>query len=174
MIDFLIVDDDETFRDRVARALLKRGYEVRQAASADQALNLCSQELPRQALIDLRMPGVSGLELIPRLLEVNPAMKVVVLTGYGSIATTQSAIKSGAHAYITKPCDIDRILAAFESDRGVQTEVLFKSPSLAQVEWDHIHRVLTDSQGNITRAARVLGMNRRSLQRKLAKSPNLH
>ena len=174
MIDFLIVDDDEVFRSRVSRALEKRGYVVRDAASVDDALSRCAKDVPQRALIDLRMPGASGLDLIPRLLEVNPTMKVVVLTGYGSIATTQSAIKSGAHAYITKPCDIDRILAAFESDQIAQAASQIKPPSLAQVEWDYIHRVLSDTQGNISRAARVLGMNRRSLQRKLAKSPNLH
>lgn len=174
MIDFLIVDDDETFRGRVMRALTKRGYQVRDASCADEALRQCTKEIPKQALIDLRMPGASGLDLIPRLLEVNPAMKVVVLTGYGSIATTQSAIKSGAFAYITKPCDIERILAAFEGEELQLSRPTIVSPSLAQVEWDHIHRVLTDCQGNISHAAKVLGMNRRSLQRKLAKSPNLH
>ena len=171
MNDFLIVDDDDVFRGRVERGLVKRGHKVCAAASGEQALKCAARYKPNRILLDLRMPGESGLELVPQLLEIVPEARIVILTGYGSIATTQAAIKQGVFAYITKPCDIERILLAYEED-GIE-EADIRSPTLAQVEWDHIHRVIADCQGNITHAAKKLGLDRRSLQRKMAKSPSL-
>lgn len=174
MIDYLLVDDDDIFRERVAKAITRRGFSVVHAASADEAVTCAADATIKHAVIDLRMPGGSGLDLIPRLTEMHPEMKVVVLTGYGSIATTQMALKRGAFAYITKPCDVDGILAAFD-DKGFSDDkgLTIQAPSLAQVEWEHIQRVLNDCEGNISHAAKALGMNRRSLQRKLLKSPRL-
>jgi len=126
-------------------------------------------------VVDLKMPGPSGLELVAALKAIDPTTNVVVVTGYGSIATALEAVRLGATHYLTKPCDADEILAAF--DRGAEplrepsatSEI--EAPSLARAEWEHIHRVLTDCGGNISEAARRLGLHRRSLQRKIAKYP---
>ena len=127
---------------------------------------------PDWALIDLKMPGKSGLDLIREAKEFQPLLKIVVLTGYGSIATATEAVKLGAHYYLPKPADVDDILNAFEKDSGLtnasrQTD--FEVPSLARAEWEHIQRVLNDCDNNITAAAHKLGIHRRTLQRKLYK-----
>ena len=112
-ISILLVDDDDTFRERLARAFVQRGYDVRQAASPSEARALASAESPELALVDLRMPGGSGLELVRDLVEIDPSTNVVVLTGYGSIATALDAVRLGATHYLSKPADVDEILAAF-------------------------------------------------------------
>ena len=173
MIDYLVIDDDETFRDRLVRALTRRGLSVASAARGDEALALLERQSVARITLDLKMPGQPGLELIPDLMKHGKQPKIVVLTGYGSIATTQAAIKAGAFAYLTKPCDIERILLAFEDPLSNQEKRSAPTPSLAQVEWEHIQRILSDCQGNVTHAAKVLGLDRRSLQRRLAKSPPL-
>ena len=166
----LLVDDDDRFRSRLARALGDRGYEVRGAASAEQAIALSEQDSAELALVDLRLPGWSGLALIPELKRIDSATTIVVLTGYGSIATAIDALRLGAANYLTKPVDADEVLRAF--GRGPELAAGPEQvPSLARVEWEHIHRVLTDCGGNISQAARLLGIHRRSLQRKLCKSP---
>ncbi|MEL6179455.1 MAG: response regulator transcription factor [Myxococcota bacterium] len=170
----LIVDDDDIFRERLGRAFVRRGFEVRTAADTEQALTAARAESPEWAVVDLRMPGVSGLELIRELLEIDSATRIVMLTGYGSIATAVDAVRLGALNYLTKPADAEEILAAF--DRGEKpplssTEIDYSTPSLARVEWEHINRVLADCGGNISEAARRLGIHRRSLQRKLQKYP---
>ncbi|MDH5491913.1 MAG: response regulator, partial [Myxococcales bacterium] len=132
------------------------------------------QESPEHALVDLRMPGRSGLELVQELHALDPTTKIVVLTGYGSIATAIEAVRLGATHYLTKPADVDEILAAFERrdlPPGELPEVPAEAPSLARVEWEHINRVLTECGGNVSQAARRLGIHRRSLQRKLSKYP---
>lgn len=172
---FLVVDDDASFRDRLVKALAARGLDARGAGSADEALALARQSAPQAAILDMRMPGSSGLDLIPRLLVVSPAMQIVVLTGYGSIATAVEAVRRGALNYLTKPLDADQILAAFEPDGcpAPTAAAADTTPSLARVEWEHIQRILTDCDGNISLAARRLGLHRRSLQRKLGKLPPL-
>jgi len=119
------------------------------------------------------MPGRSGLELVRALHDIDRATRIVVLTGYGSIATALEAVRLGATHYLTKPADVDEIIAAFDrrTDAEVPITDAAQTPSLARVEWEHIHRVLTDCDGNITKAAERLGIHRRSLQRKLAKYP---
>jgi two-component system response regulator RegA len=122
------------------------------------------------------MPGGSGLELVSDLLAINSEMEIVVLTGYGSIATAVEATRRGAVDYLTKPADADQILAAFEKSgkKSAAKNVsagMATVPSLGRVEWEHIQRILTDCGGNISQAARVLGIHRRSLQRKLSKYP---
>jgi two-component system, response regulator RegA len=172
----LLVDDDETFRKRLARALSERGFVVREAADGEAALVSARAESPELALLDLRMPGVSGLEVVKALHALDPATRIVVLTGYGSIATALDAVRLGATHYLTKPADVGEILAAFaRGEEEVSTDLAdLEAPSLARVEWEHIQRVLHDCDGNISEAARRLGIHRRSLQRKLGKNPAPH
>lgn len=170
----LIVDDDETFRERLARAFRDRGYEVRTAAGYDAAMQLAQVESPELAVIDLKMPGQSGLELTRDLHGLDPATKIVVLTGYGSIATAIEAVRLGAIYYLNKPADADDVLAAFARGDAPPLETPpaeYMPPSLARAEWEHINRVLSDCGGNVSEAARRLGIHRRSLQRKLHKYP---
>jgi two-component system, response regulator RegA len=168
----LLVDDDATLRERLARALRERGFDVRTAGSADEAMALVKVDSPELAVLDLKMPGRSGLDLLREMREHDPATRVVVLTGYGSIATAVEATKLGAIGYMPKPVDADELLAAFARE-GVSADLpgRFETPSLARAEWEHIQRVLADCGGNISEAARRLGIHRRSLQRKLQKYP---
>jgi len=170
----LLVDDDEVFRTRMARAFVERGYEVASAHDFDSAVAHAKVESPELAVLDLKMPGKSGLELVKALLEIDPQTKIVVLTGYGSIATAIDAVRLGATYYLQKPADADEILAAFARGQAPPLdppESDYRAPSLARAEWEHINRVLSDCGGNISEAARRLGIHRRSLQRKLQKYP---
>jgi two-component system response regulator RegA len=170
----LVVDDDISFRQRLVKALAARGVDARGAGSQAEAMALARQSHPQGAILDMRMPGSSGLDLIPQLLALSPHMQIVVLTGYGSIATAVEAVRRGAINYLTKPLDTDQILAAFEGEGAAPAAASAESiPSLARVEWEHIQRILTDCDGNISAAARRLGLHRRSLQRKLGKLPPL-
>ena len=162
----LLVDDDVVFRQRLAAALASRGIEVRTAGDGAEAMALAKAESPEWALVDLRMPGGSGLDLVRELKVLDPATQVVVLTGYGSIATAMEAVRLGARHYLTKPADVDEILGAFGGERPALEEDGTGTPSLDLVEWEHLQRVLADCGGNISEAARRLGMHRRSLQRK--------
>ena len=173
-ISLLIVDDDHVLRDRLGRAFADRGFEVRTAADYEDAVEKARAESPEMAVVDLRMPGKSGLELVRDLHELDPHTRIVVLTGYGSIATAIDAVRLGAMHYLTKPADVDDILAAFEKGEAPPLSTVdkeFTAPSLARAEWEHIQRVLADCGGNISEAARRLGIHRRSLQRKLQKYP---
>jgi len=168
----LLVDDEDHFRERLARAFMKRGYTVFQASDVAQALDMIKNKQPDWALVDLKMPGKSGLDLIREAKEFLPFLKIVVLTGYGSIATATEAIKLGAMYYLPKPADVDEILNAFGRDQeppGDSDQPEFEVPSLARAEWEHIQRVLNDCDNNITAAAQKLGIHRRTLQRKLYK-----
>ena len=166
----LLVDDDGTYRERLAKAITQRGYEVRTAADAEAAVALAEADSPEFAVLDLRMPGESGLELLRRLMTIDPTTRVLMLTGYGSIATAMEAVRLGAVNYLTKPADVDDILAAFTPEAPAGEANLDQAtPSLARVEWEHIQRVLNDCEGNLSEAARRLGMHRRSLQRKASR-----
>ena len=167
----LVVDDDGPFRTRLARALGDRGLSVTATASYDEAVAAAETESPELALVDLRLPGKSGLEVVRRLKELDGTTTIVVLTGYGSIATAVESLRLGATTYLTKPVDADQILAAFHGEPHDAAGPTRQAPSLARVEWEHIHRVLADCDNNISQAARVLGIHRRSLQRKLSKHP---
>jgi two-component system, response regulator RegA len=160
------------FRNRLARALRERGHEVRTAACADEARTLAAEESPEYAVVDLKMPGGSGLDLVAELRALDPGTAVVVLTGYGSIATAVEAVRRGAVHYVAKPADADELLSAFNRVAGGPAPVSEpETPSLARAEWEHIQRVLADCEGNISEAARRLGLHRKSLQRKLNKYP---
>jgi len=168
----LIVEDDDALRERLARAFASRGLDVRQAPNAAEAETIARDDPPEMVVLDLRMPDGSGLDLIPKLLQIDPNTRIVVLTGYGSVATAIEAVRRGATHYLTKPADADEILAAFDRGSSASNSTLPLEPmSLDRVEWEHINRVLMDCQGNISEAARVLRLHRRSLQRKLAKHP---
>jgi two-component system, response regulator RegA len=169
----LLVDDEAVFRERLARAFRERGFEVSTAGSYDEALVLATKESPELAVVDLRMPGRGGLELVRALHALDASTRIIVLTGYGSIATAVEAVKLGAFNYLPKPADVDDLLLAFSRGPGEPTQVTedFQPPTLARAEWEHIQRVLADCGGNISEAARRLGLHRRSLQRKLQKYP---
>lgn len=168
----LIVDDNEVFLQTLERSLQRRGYEVGAASAAEAALLRAQVDLPDRVVLDLNLGGESGLKLIPRLLDVHPAMRIVVLTGYASIATAVEAIRLGAVNYLPKPADTDEILAAFERPAGTAEEIgalEVKPMTVRQLEWEHLQRVLLEHDGNISATARALGLHRRSLQRKLRK-----
>lgn len=170
----LVMDDDEVFRQRLCRALVSRGWEAHAADGGESALAFLRETPVDLVLVDLRMPGMHGLDVVERLRAVDASMKIVVLTGYGSIPTTIAAIKRGADDYLSKPVDADQILAAYEKLTAPEEEtgpVPDSAPSLARVEWEHMQRVIEDCGGNISQAARILGIHRRSLQRKLSKYP---
>lgn len=171
---FLIVDDDHVLRERLARAFRDRGHDVETAAGLAEATEVAARFHPRRAIVDLRMPDGSGLELVRTLRALDDAVEIVVLTGYGSIATAIEAIRLGATYYLHKPADAEDILAAFSRGAAsplVSGEVEHPTPTLARAEWEHINRVLADCGGNVSAAARRLGLHRRSLQRKLQKYP---
>lgn len=171
---FLVVDDDAAFRGRLVRALETRGLKAFAASNGADALELAATAKPQAAIVDMRMPGgMSGLDVVKELSARHPEMEIVVLTGYGSIATAVEAVRLGAINYLQKPLDTEQILAAFEEKEGEGAHGAADTPSLARVEWEHIQRVLADCEGNISLAARRLGLHRRSLQRKLSKLPPL-
>jgi two-component system response regulator RegA len=169
----LITDDDVTFCQVLARALTKRGFAVTVAHSADEAAALIERNPPEYAVVDLKMPGDSGLTLVKRLKALDEGTRIVVLTGYASIATAVEAVKLGAIHYLAKPADADEIIAAFQRSDGDESAPVATAPlSVERLEWEHIHRVLQEHEGNISATARALNMHRRTLQRKLAKNPS--
>lgn len=167
----LIVEDDDVLRSRLVRAFVDRGFLAHGAASVAEAERL-SEEAPEYAVVDLRIGDESGLAVIKSLLGKDPATRVVMLTGYGSIATAVEAMRLGAVHYLTKPADADEILSALRRGETAAAPAVPDEPlSLARAEWEHINSVLVSVSGNISEAARRLGLHRRSLQRKLAKYP---
>ena len=168
----LLVDDDSTFCKVLQRALARRGHQVRTAHSVDTAMAQAATDPPEWAVIDLKMPGESGLGLIGRLRALTPEVCIVVLTGYASVATAVEAIKLGATHYLAKPVDAEELLAAFQRTGGDAGVPVAERPlSVNRLEWEHIQRILHDHGGNVSATARSLGMHRRTLQRKLAKRP---
>ncbi len=167
----LLVDDDDVFCQVLCQALEKRGFAVTVAHSVEQALPLIQPNPPEYAVVDLKMGGASGLTLIQALHELDPATRIVVLTGYASIATAVEAVKLGATQYLSKPANADEIVAAFGHHASADFPLNTQTPSVERLEWEHIQRVLQEHQGNISATARALNMHRRTLQRKLSKRP---
>ncbi len=170
-LTLLLVDDDEVLRERLGRALRERGFEVTTAESGEAAIAIARRDAPEFAVVDLRMPGISGIDVLDALRTIDPATRVLMLTGYGSIATAVEATRRGAVGYLSKPADADEVVAALTGRPAAEGAVEIDTPSLARAEWEHIQRVLTDCAGNISETARRLGIHRRSLQRKLQKYP---
>lgn len=173
----LIVDDDVTFARVLARALSSRGFAVESVHEAETAVALTRRLQPKFCVLDLKLGEHNGLQLIPQLREAAPGMRILLLTGYASIATAVEAIKRGAHDYLAKPVDADAVVRALTDADGSAPdgEQDVETPDaplpLRRLEWEHIQRVLNECDGNISETARRLGMHRRTLQRKLAKRP---
>jgi len=169
-VPLLLVDDDEVFCATMARALGRRGYAVTVAHDSATALERAPGQ--RAAVIDLRIGEESGLALIAELHRRHPELAMVVLTGYASIATAVEAVKLGARHYLTKPADAAEVDQALRKARGDPDTPIAEHPmSVDRLEWEHLQRVLMEHGGNISAAARALGMHRRTLQRKLQKRP---
>jgi two-component system, response regulator RegA len=166
----VIVEDDASFAKALGRSFERRGYQVRLFQRADGIENLLETFSPQYAVVDLKLVSGSGLECVKVLHDHDPNMKIVVVTGFASIATAVEAIKLGACHYLAKPSNTDDIEAAFQrADGDASVEVSSRPTSLKNLEWEHIHEVLVHSDFNISEAARRLGMHRRTLARKLAK-----
>jgi two-component system response regulator RegA len=169
----LIVDDDTTFCDILAKAMTKRGFNVSCAHTIDDALENAVSTTPEFAIIDLKLSNESGLILVEKLTTIDPGTRIVMLTGYASIATAVEAIKLGATHYLAKPVDADEIMKAFERITGDSDIQISTNPlSVGRLEWEYIHRILAENDNNISVTARILNMHRRTLQRKLAKKPH--
>jgi two-component system response regulator RegA len=168
----LLVDDDATFRAVLSRALEKRGFTVTTADSVETALPLAIANPPEYAVLDLKMDGASGLVLVQKLHELDAATRIVMLTGYASIATAVEAIKLGATQYLSKPANADEIVAAFGHNASTDVQFEAQPATVERLEWEHIQRILHENGDNISATARILNMHRRTLQRKLSKRPS--
>lgn len=170
--ELLLVDDSESHCWALSRAFERRGYTVRAAHSASDASRLLEDWNPDYAVVDLRLPGPTGLTLIPKLKAASPHVRIVVLTGYASIATAVEAIKLGATQYLMKPVDAGAVEFAFHHDGGdASSPSREELVSLERLEWEYIQRVLAEQGGNVSATARALKMHRKTLQRKLGKHP---
>jgi len=168
----LLVDDDEVYCEVLGNALEKRGYEVSIAHDLARALQLAEQTEPEYAVVDLRIGSESGLELVKQLVALDENTRIVMLTGYASVATAVESIKLGAVHYLTKPATADEVVAALHRDEGDTSVLPAEHPmSVRRLEWEHLQKVLSEHDGNISAAARAMNMHRRTLQRKLSKRP---
>lgn len=173
--NLLLAEDDAVFAKTLARALGRRGFAVAVAADANTALETAQAQHPRYAVVDLKLGVDNGLDLIPQLRQAVPGMKILLLTGYASIATAVEAIKRGAHDYLAKPVDADAVAGALLGEGDTTAAAALEVPEtplrLRRLEWEHIQRTLAECDGNISETARQLGMHRRTLQRRLHKRP---
>lgn len=168
----LLVDDDVTFCHVLKEALEKRQFQVYVAYDIEGGKALLEQIKPDYAIIDLRIGPESGLAMVKCLVDVHPQIAIVILTGYASIATAVEAIKLGARHYLTKPANPDEIVTALAKGEGdPETSLKTRPLSVKRLEWEHLQKVMLEHEGNISAAARALGMHRRTLQRKLDKRP---
>ncbi len=168
----LVVDDDPAFNKVLVRALGQRGFDAYGATDGEGALELARDHEPEFIVLDLNIGGESGLKLIRPLLEASPGARILMLTGYASIATAVDAVKLGAIQYLAKPADVDSIVRALRAEGVVLEDHVPGTPmSVDRLEWEHIQRVLAEHDGNISATARALQMHRRTLQRKLARPP---
>lgn len=181
--NLLLVDDDATLRETLATALTRRQFLCHTSGSIREAQEKLEElQSIDYAIVDLRLPDGNGDEFAKTILEKHPDARVVILTGFGSIASAVQALRDGVFNYLTKPVDADEVVNSLERDGGQShgvapaqepTRVPTLAPTLAEVEWEHLQRVLHEHEGNISQAAKALGLHRRSLQRKLLKGkPN--
>lgn len=165
---WLLIDDDEAFLSVLKRSLARHGINSVVATNGADALAKVQEDPPQRCVLDLNLAGESGLQLLPVLLSENPDLEILILTGYGSIATAVDAIRRGAVNYLCKPVTAGQLIAAFDNPdhtSGLRPE----PPTVEEMEWDHIQRVLNEHEGNVSATARALNMHRRTLQRKLQK-----
>lgn len=165
----LIVDDDEPFRVRLARAMEKRGFEVSTAPSVVSGIDNVNGSAPAFAVIDLRLQDGSGLDVVSAIRDRRPDSRIVMLTGYGNIATAVAAVKAGALDYLAKPADADAVEAALLAGEGTMPPPPENPMSADRVRWEHIQRVYEQCDRNVSETARRLNMHRRTLQRILSK-----
>jgi two-component system response regulator RegA len=170
MSRFLVIDDDPAFRSTLARGLTARGHSVLTAAGLDDAMHAMQQpDRPDLVVVDLHIGGEWGLEVLQQLRSVDARPRFVILTGYGAIHDAVEAMRLGATDFLGKPVSLDALEALAHGLLPAAGK--HDAPSLARIEWEHIHRVLADCGGNVSKAAKSLGIHRRSLQRKLRKTP---
>jgi two-component system response regulator RegA len=168
----LLVDDDEIYCEVLGDALTKRNYAVSIAHNLATALQLARNVEPEYAVVDLRIGAESGLELVKQLAGLDENTRIVILTGFASVTTAVESIKLGAVHYLTKPATADEVVTALHRDEGDASVEPSEQPlSVKRLEWEHLQKVLSEHDGNISAAARALNMHRRTLQRKLAKHP---
>ena len=165
----LIVDDDNPFRERLARAMEKKGFNVSQAEGVKKGIDIVKQKKPAFAVVDLRLSDGSGLEVVKEIQNTNSKSIVVMLTGYGNIPTAVAAIKQGAIDYLAKPADADDVERALLADPNKKAAPPENPMSADRVKWEHIHRVFELCNRNVSETARRLKMHRRTLQRILSK-----
>ena len=172
-MNYLLVDDDAAFSAVLARVLQRRGEQAFTARNGDEAIAQLQNKKIDRVVLDLKLEQESGLAILQQLLTQQPALEIVILTGYSSISTAVEAIKLGATNYLCKPAGMEEIIAAFEVRTGGTAEVPLEDspPSVNRLEWEHIQKVLNHHEGNISATAKTLGMHRRTLQRKLQKRP---
>ncbi len=167
----LIVDDDHAFLDILQRAMNRRGFVVTRACTVDEAIAAASEQDFAGIVLDLRIGEDSGLLCLPTLRQKQPDAAILLLTGYASIATAVEAVKRGADDYRPKPASADEILQALFPEHNAATDIPTTPIHPRRLEWEHLQRVLAEHDGNVSGAARALGLHRRTLQRKLAKKP---
>jgi len=172
-LNYLLVDDDAAFSAVLARVLQRRGEQAFTARNGNEAIDQLQNKKIDRVVLDLKLEQESGLAILQQLLTQQPALEIVILTGYSSISTAVEAIKLGATNYLCKPAGMEEIIAAFEVRTGGAAEVPLEDspPSVNRLEWEHIQKVLNHHEGNISATAKTLGMHRRTLQRKLQKRP---
>ena len=175
----LLVDDDPLYLRTLQRSLLRRDIQTLTASDSQSALALAREHLPDFVLLDLKLGNASGLSLIAPLRQLRADMRILLVTGYASIATAVEAIKLGADDYLPKPASLPVILRALELEEGEEAsaddaavELPDTMTPISRLEWEHIQQALLETGGNISATARLLGMHRRTLQRKLAKRPS--
>lgn len=165
---WLLIDDDAAFLQVLARALGRQGVQATVAHSHIEALSALSEKAFHKCVLDLNLAGESGLQLLPALLNQQADLSILVLTGYGSIATAVEAMRRGAINYLCKPVTVNQLIGGFDA-LETAPELRPEPPSVEEMEWEHIQRVLNEHEGNVSATARALHMHRRTLQRKLQK-----
>lgn len=169
----LIIEDDLSFAATLVRRMTKQGFDCQQVNQADQALHTCLQQKPDCVLLDMKLASDNGLNLIKPIRAALPNVRLVLLTGFASVATAVQAMRLGADDYLAKPVNTQMLLNALSSEH-IPTdayEIESETMSADRVEWEHINQVLNSNDGNVSATARQLGMHRRTLQRKLQKKP---